>query len=69
MQRQSRCDDLAHAVNITAVAGMDEAYGIYVDDECLDIHGYDDDADDDTDDDTEDDPPPRLPRRTWLGWS
>ena len=41
---------------------MDETYGTYVDDECFDIHGYDDDDDtdhdtdhDDTDDDTDDD--------------
>ena len=40
-------------------AGMDETYGTYVDDECFDIHDYDDDtdgdADCDTDDDTDDD--------------
>ena len=40
-------------------AGMDETYGTYVDDECFDIHDYDDDtdhdADDDADDDTDDD--------------
>ena len=42
---------------------MDETFGTYVDDECFDIHDYDDgtdhdtdgDADDDTDDDTNDD--------------
>ena len=38
---------------------MDETYGTYVDDECLDIHDYDDDThhgtDDATDDDTDDD--------------
>ena len=28
---------------------MDETYGTYVDDECFDIHDYDDDTDDDTD--------------------
>ena len=33
---------------------MDETYSAYVDDECFDIHDYDD-TDDDTDDDTEDD--------------
>ena len=27
---------------------MDETYGTYVDDECFDIHDYDDDTDDDT---------------------
>ena len=40
-------------------AGMDETYGTCVDDECFDIHDYDDDTDhytgDDTDDDTNDD--------------
>ena len=34
---------------------MDEPYGTYVDDECFDIHDYDDDRDHDTDDDTDDD--------------
>ena len=29
---------------------MDETYGTYVDDECFDIHDYDDDTDHDTDD-------------------
>ena len=33
---------------------MDETYGTYVDDECFDIHDYDDDTDHDTDDDTDD---------------
>ena len=37
---------------------MDETYGTYVDDECFDIHDYDDDNyhdnDDNTDDDTDD---------------
>ena len=33
---------------------MDEAYGTYIDDECFDIHDYDDDTDDDTEDDTDD---------------
>ena len=33
---------------------MDETYGTFVDDECLDFHDYDDTDDDDTDDDTED---------------
>ena len=35
---------------------MDETYGFYVDDECFDIHDYDDtdhDTDDCTDDDTD----------------
>ena len=34
---------------------MDETYGTYVDDECFDIHDYDDDTDHDTDDDDTDD--------------
>ena len=34
---------------------MDETYGTYVDDECFDIHDYDDDTDHDTDDDLDDD--------------
>ena len=34
---------------------MDETYGTYVDDECFDIHDYDDDTDGDTDDDANDD--------------
>ena len=32
---------------------MDETYGTYVDDECFDIHDYDDTGDD-TDDDAND---------------
>ena len=35
--------------------GMDETYGTYVDDECFDIHDYDDDTAHDTDGDTDDD--------------
>ena len=34
---------------------MDETYGTCVDDECFDIHDYDDDTDVDTDDDTGED--------------
>ena len=34
---------------------MDETYGPYADDECFDIHDYDDDTDRDTDDDDTDD--------------
>ena len=34
---------------------MDETYDTHVDDECFDIHGYDDDTDDDTDDETDHD--------------
>ena len=40
---------------LPGAAGMDEIYGTYVDDECLDIHDYDDDTDHDTDDDTDED--------------
>ena len=35
---------------------MDETHGTYVDDECFDIHGYDDTTDHYTNDDTDDDP-------------
>ena len=38
-------------LDIFDAAGMDETYSTYVDDECVNIHGYDDDTDD-TDDDT-----------------
>ena len=34
---------------------MNETYGTYVDDECFDIHDYDDDTDHDADDDADDD--------------
>ena len=34
---------------------MDEPYGTHVDDECFDIHDYDDDTDHDTDDGTDND--------------
>ena len=34
---------------------MDETYDILVDDDCFDIHHYDDDIDHDTDDDSDDD--------------
>ena len=37
-------------VDIIDAAGMGETYGTYVDDECFDIHDYDDDTDHDTDD-------------------
>ena len=40
-------------MDIIHAAGMDETYGTYVDDECFDIHDYDDDTDHDTDDDTD----------------
>ena len=36
-------------------AGMDEAYGTYVDEKCFDIHDYGDDTDDGTADETDDD--------------
>ena len=67
IQRQSRCKDHIYALDTIRAAGMDETYGTYVDDECFDIHDYDDDTDhdhddatgndtnDDTDDDTDDD--------------
>ena len=46
-------------MDIISAAGMDETYGTYVDDECFDIHYYDNgtghDNDDDTDDDIDDD--------------
>ena len=41
-------------LDIVNAAGMDETYGIYVD-ECSDIHDYDDATDHDTDDDPDDD--------------
>ena len=44
-----------HVVEIINAVGMDETYGTYVDDECFDIHDYDDDTDHDTDGDTDDD--------------
>ena len=44
-----------HETYGTYVDGMDETYDTYVDDECFDIHDYDDDTDHDTDDDTDDD--------------
>ena len=55
IQRQSRCKDQNYVLDTINVAGMDETYGTYVDDECFDIHDYDDDTDHDTDDDTDDD--------------
>ena len=42
-------------MDIIHVAGMDETYGTYVDDECFDIHDYGDDTEHDTDDNTDDD--------------
>ena len=51
---------------------MDETYGTYVDDECFDIHDYDDDTDhdtgDDTDDDTDDDTNDAADDDTDDGW-
>ena len=55
IQRQSRCKDHNYVLDTISAAGMDETYGTYVDDECFDIHDYDDDTDDDTGDDTDDD--------------
>ena len=49
---------LTTALPLYRIISMDETYGTYVDDECFDIHDYDDtdhDTDDDTDDDTADD--------------
>ena len=54
VQRQSRCDDPVHVVEIINAAGMDETYSTYVDDECFDIHDNDEDTDHDTDDDDDD---------------
>ena len=45
-------------LDIITAADKDATYGTYVDDECFDIHDYDDDTDhdtDDTDDDTDGD--------------
>ena len=36
-------------MDIFNAVGIDDTYGIYVDDECFDSHDYDDDTDDDTD--------------------
>ena len=44
-----------NVLDIVNAAGMEETYGTYADDECFDIHDYDDDTDHDTDDDTGDD--------------
>ena len=49
------CKDHNYVLDTISAAGMDETYGIYVDDECFDIHDYDDYTDHDTDDDTNDD--------------
>ena len=42
-------------MDIITFAGADKPYGTYVDDECFDIHDYDDDIDHDTDDDDAED--------------
>ena len=55
MQRQSRCDDHVHVVDIIHVASMNETFGTYVKDGCFDGHARDDDTDHDTDDDSDDD--------------
>ena len=52
IQRQSRCKDHNYVLDTISAASMDETYGTYVDDECFDIHDYDDDTDHDSDDDT-----------------
>ena len=51
IQGQSRCKDHIYDLDTIRAAGMDETYGTYVDDECFDIHDYDDDTYHDTDDD------------------
>ena len=55
IQRQSLCKDHNYVLDTINAVGMDETYGTYVDDECFDIHDYDDDTDHDTDDDIDDD--------------
>ena len=55
IHRQSRCKDTVYVLDTINAADMDGIYGTYVDDECLDIHDYDDDTDDDTEDDTNED--------------
>ena len=55
IQRQSRCNDHIHVVDIINASGMDETCGTYADDECFDIHDYDDDTDHDTNDDSDED--------------
>ena len=55
IQRQSRCKDHNYVLDTISAAGMDETYGTYGDDDCVDIHDYDDDTHHDTDDDTYDD--------------
>ena len=47
---------------------MDATHGAYVDDECFDIHEYDDDTDDDADNDTEDDTNDDTNDDTDDGW-
>ena len=48
-------DHVDAVLDIVNAAGMHELYGTYVDDDCFDIHEYDDDTDHDSDDDTDDD--------------
>ena len=43
-------DHVDAVLDIVNAAGMDETYGIYVDDECVDIRDCDNDTDHDTDD-------------------
>ena len=61
IQRQSRCKDHNYVLDTVNAAGMDEIHDY--DDECFDIHDYDDDTDDDTDGDTEADDAENL----WYG--
>ena len=55
IQRQSLCKDHIYVLDTIRAACKDETYGTYVNDECFDIHDYDDDTDHDTDDDAGDD--------------
>ena len=49
IQRQSRGNDHNYVLDTINAAGMNDTYGTYVDDECFDIHDYDEDTDHDTD--------------------
>ena len=44
IQPQSRCKDDVSGLDTMNACFMDGTYGTYVDDECLDIHDYDDDT-------------------------
>ena len=55
LQRLCRCIEWYPCfLGTINAAGMNETHGTYVDHECFDIHGDDDDADHDTDDETDD---------------